>query len=210
MGFYSRHVFPYVLEITLRGRNLVRPRREVLAPVTGRILEIGLGTGINLLHYPAGTRRIVGVDTNPAMHARARRREARAGIEVVHHTLSAEHLPFADASFDWVVSTFTLCTIPHPGAALAEVRRVLQPGGQLVFLEHGLAPDASVAAWQRRLNPLWQKIGDGCHLDRDTRAVVRGAGLELVRLRNFYLPGAPRFVGYLYLGAARKPTAQGG
>ena len=204
MSLYRHHVFPWVLELVMNQRVFRRLRREVLAPTAGRVLEIGFGTGINLHYYPPGTGRIVAVDSNPGVAALARRRAARAGIEVEHHGLSAERLPFDSASFDTVVSTFTLCSIPDLPRALAEVRRVLRPGGRFLFLEHGLSPDTAVARWQRRINPAWKVIGDGCHLDRDPAAAVSGSGLEMERLRNFYLPHGTKFAGYMYLGAARR------
>lgn len=204
MGIYSRHVFPWVLEAVMAQRVLHRLREEALGAAHGEVLEIGFGTGLNLPHYPGRVHRIVGVDSNPGVLRRARRRAAASGIEVEHHGLSAERLPFPDASFDTVVSTFTMCSIPDLPRALAEVRRVLKPGGELLFLEHGLAPEPAVAAWQRRLKPLWMKVGDGCHLDRDATAEVRRAGFAVERVRNFYLPKSPRFAGYMYLGAARR------
>jgi ubiquinone/menaquinone biosynthesis C-methylase UbiE len=204
LSVYRHHVFPWVLELVMNQRVFRRLRGEALAPATGRVLEIGFGTGINLPYYPAGTHRIVGVDSNPGVTRMARRRAGRSHIEVEHHHLSAETLPFDDASFDTVVSTFTLCSIPDLQRALAEVRRVLRPGGEFLFLEHGLSPDPSVARWQKRLNPAWQVVGDGCQLDRDATAEVTRAGLGIERVRNFYLPRSLRFAGYMYLGAARR------
>lgn len=204
MNLYRHHVFPWVLEAVMNQRMFKRLRRELLAPVSGRVLEIGFGTGINLDFYPAGTARVVGVDSNPGVGSIARRRAANSGIEVEHHQLSAEQLPFDADSFDTVVSSFTLCSIPDVQQALAEVRRVLQPGGEFVFLEHGLSPDPPVARWQRRINPFWKVVGDGCHLDRDTTDEVRRSGLAIERVRNFYLPKSLKFAGYMYLGAARK------
>ena len=188
----------------MNQRVFRRLRREALSPATGRVLEIGFGTGINLDYYPAGTRQVVGVDSNPGVARLAQRRAARAGIVVEHHALSAEELPFGAAGFDTVVSTFTLCSIPDLQRALAEVRRVLKPGGRLLFVEHGLSPDPGVARWQRRLNPAWQFVGDGCHLDRNATEEIRRSGLAIERVRNFYLPHRARFAGYMYLGAARK------
>lgn len=203
MGLYRHHVFPWVLELVMSQRMFRKLRREVLAPVGGRVLEIGFGTGINLPYYPPGTRRVVGVDSNPGVSRLAARRAARSHIAVEHHALSAESLPFDSGSFDTVVSTFTLCSIPDLPRALAEVGRVLKPGGEFVYLEHGLSPDAPVARWQRRLNPAWKVIGDGCHLDRDPTAELRRAGFRIERVRNFYLPHGAKFAGYIYLGAAR-------
>lgn len=207
MGLYSRHVFPWVLETVMAQRVLHRLREEALAPAHGRILEVGFGTGMNLPHYPRHVHGLTGVDSNPGVLGRAQRRAAATGIAVEHHGLSAESLPFTDASFDTVVSTFTLCSIPDLGRALAEMRRVLKPGGELLFLEHGLSPEPDVARWQRRINPLWMKVGDGCHLDRDTTAELRGAGFGIERVRNFYLPKSLKFAGYMYLGAASSPGA---
>jgi ubiquinone/menaquinone biosynthesis C-methylase UbiE len=205
MGLYRHHVFPWVLEAVMNRRVFRRLRREALSPAGGRILEIGFGTGVNLGYYPDGTHRVVGVDSNPGVAPIARRRATAHGIEVEHHQLSAEHLPFDTASFDTVVSTFTLCSIPDVQRALAEVRRVLRPGGEFVFLEHGLSPEPAVARWQRRFNPAWKLVGDGCHLDRDATEEVRRSGLAIERVRNFYLPKSPRFAGYMYLGAAKRP-----
>jgi len=204
MSLYRHHVFPWVLELVMNQRVFRKLRDEVLAPTTGRVLEIGFGTGINLLHYPPGTRRLVAVDSNPAMARLARRRGDASHIEVEHHPLSAEALPFGDGSFDTVVSTFTLCSIPDLQRALAEVKRVVKPGGEFLYLEHGLSPDEAVARWQRRINPAWKTIGDGCHLDRDPTAELRRAGFLIDRVRNFYLPHGMKFAGYMYLGAARR------
>jgi ubiquinone/menaquinone biosynthesis C-methylase UbiE len=204
MSLYRHHVFPWVLEAVMNQRVFRRLRREALSPAAGRILEIGFGTGINLGYYPEGTQRVVGVDSNPGVAPMARRRATAHGIEVEHHQLSAEQLSFDTASFDTVVSTFTLCSIPDVQRALAEVRRVLRPGGEFIFLEHGLSPEPAVARWQRRINPAWKVVGDGCHLDRDTTGEVRRSGLELQQVRNFYLPKTLKFVGYMYLGVARK------
>lgn len=205
MSLYRHHVFPWVLELVMNQRVFRKLRREVLAPADGRVLEIGFGTGINLPYYPPGTRRLVGVDSNPGVSRLASRRAATSHIEVEHHQLSAEALPFETSSFDTVVSTFTLCSIPDLQQALQEVRRVLRPGGTFLYLEHGLSPDADVARLQRRINPAWKVVGDGCHLDRDPTAEVRRAGLDVARVRNFYLPHGTRFAGYMYLGAATRP-----
>jgi ubiquinone/menaquinone biosynthesis C-methylase UbiE len=202
MSLYRHHVFPWVLELVMNQRVFRKLRREVLSPAAGRVLEIGFGTGINLPYYPGGIHRVVGVDSNPGVSRLALRRAAEAHVEVEHHALSAEALPFGDAEFDTVVSTFTLCSIPDLQRALAEVKRVLKPGGEFLYLEHGLSPEPDVARWQRRINPAWKVVGDGCHLDRDPTAELQRAGFGIHRVRNFYLPNGTRWAGYMSLGAA--------
>jgi len=182
--------------------RLAEIRREALAGASGEVLEIGFGTGLNLPHYPAAVTALTAVDPNPGMTGIARRRLDGAPFPVRVETVAAEELPFAAASFDVAVSTWTLCSIPEPERALSEVRRALRPGGRLIFVEHGLAEDQGVARWQRRLTPLQRRIADGCHLDRDIAGLVTAAGFALARLDLFDLPGTPRFLGHLYRGEA--------
>lgn len=169
------------------------------------MLEIGFGSGHNLPHYPTRVDQVVAVDPNPGLSEIALKRIADSRLRVEHHCITAERLPFPDASFTCVVSTFTLCSIPEVDAALGEVRRVLEPRGDFFFLEHGLCPDPSVSQWQVRLTPIWQVIADGCHLDRDIAALIRASGLEEIgRLENLLLPRAPRLFGYAYRGCAQR------
>lgn len=204
MGFYHHYVFPRVLDVVMSNRRLHEPRNRTLAPARGRILEIGFGTGRNLTHYPGSVRRIEAIDPDVDLDRLSLPRIRTASIDVDFHHLDAEHLPFAANSFDTVVSTFTLCSIPDVVHALAEIRRVLKPGGQFLFLEHGRSPDRSVAAWQDRLNALWQPVAGGCHLNRPMRKLVGESGLELGTVQNYYLRQAPRFVGYMTEGLALK------
>jgi ubiquinone/menaquinone biosynthesis C-methylase UbiE len=185
-------------------RRLHAPRQRTRAPARGRILEIGFGTGRNLAHYPPEVRRIEAIDPDLDLDRYALPRIAKATIEVDFHHLDAEHLPFEDRRYDTVVSTFTLCSIPDVVHALAEVRRVLKPGGQFLFLEHGRSPDESVARWQDRLNRAWMPLAGGCHLNRPMRALVEGAGLALGAAQDYYLKSTPRFVGYLTEGVATR------
>jgi ubiquinone/menaquinone biosynthesis C-methylase UbiE len=204
LSFYHHFIFPRVLDLAMSSRLLRKPRDRTLAPARGRILEIGFGTGRNLRHYPRTVKRIEAIDPDLDLDRLSMPRIARAAIEVDFHHLDAAHLPFEEARFDTVVSTFTLCSIPDVVHALGEVRRVLKPGGQFLFLEHGRAPDPAVARWQDRLNPAWMPLAGGCHLNRPMRALVEDAGLALGAVKNYYLRQAPRFVGYMTEGVATR------
>ena len=205
MNLYHHYVFPRLLDLVMSSRVFRRPRDRTLAPARGRILEIGFGTGRNLTHYPSSVKRIEAIDPDVELDRYSLPRIACASIEVDFHHLDAEHMPFDGASFDTVVSTFTLCSIPDVSHALREIRRVLKPGGQFLFLEHGRSPDPVVARWQDRLDGLWKPMAGGCHLNRPTRELVADAGLAIGPVRNYYLKGAPRFVGYMTEGVALNP-----
>ena len=202
MGLYHHCVFPYLLDLAMSSKALRRPRQRALAPASGRILEIGFGTGVNLQHYPPGVARIEAIDPDVDLDRFSGPRIAASSIEVDFHHLDAERLPFAGQSFDTVVCTLTLCSIPRVEDALAEVRRVLRRGGQFLFLEHGLSPQPAVARWQHRLDPVQVRLGGGCHLNRDTARLVATAGLRVDRLDRYYLERTPRVVGYLTEGRA--------
>jgi ubiquinone/menaquinone biosynthesis C-methylase UbiE len=203
-------IFPRFLDWIARDNaELKALRTHALEPACGRILELGFGTGLNLAHYPPTVKAIVAVDPNPGMATIARRRMDELGITVTHHQISAESLPFDPGSFDSVVSTLTLCSIPDVDAALSEVRRVLKPGGQFLFFEHGRDPDPGVSKWQDRLNPLWRRLFDGCQINRDVSRLLRNAGLSLATLENPRL-SMPRVAGYGYLGRAERPLAGAG
>ncbi len=184
------------------GVSLFSRQRQMLIPLAhGRVLEVGLGTGRNLPFYDRQrVRQVVGVDPALSLHPIARRRVLASGLDVELMGLSAERLPASDASFDTVVSTYTLCSIPDPVAALREMRRVLKPGGQLLFSEHGLAPEPGVARWQTRLQPYWKPLAGGCHLDRDIPALLAEAGFAC-DVQQHYLWG-PRVLSYHYWGGA--------
>jgi ubiquinone/menaquinone biosynthesis C-methylase UbiE len=204
MGFYSRVVFPRLCDWTLNNRIVAQHRRELLAAAGGEILEIGFGSGLNLAQYPGHVRKITTIDPNVGMNRRAQKRIAEAGIQVDQRLLSGENLPFAEHSFDTVVSTFTLCSIPDVGRALAQVFRVLKPGGRFLFLEHGLSVDAAVQKWQHRLNGLQMWLGDGCHLDRNMRELVSAQPFANLAVDEFYAEKTPKTHGYLYRGNANK------
>jgi len=201
-NWYERHLLPYLTDVVCGAELVARQRRKIVPLARGRVLEIGMGTGLNLEHYdPSRVEKVVGLDPVLAMHRLARRRVERSGLAVELAAQSAEEVPFADRSFDTVLVTYSLCTIPDPGAALREARRVLRPGGQLLFCEHGLAPDESVRRWQDRLTPLWSELAGGCHLNRDIPALLSQSGFHTVELESRYLPG-PRPFTYSYWGAA--------
>lgn len=201
-GWYERRLLPWLLDFACGIRPFTRQRRKVVPLAAGRVLEIGIGTGLNLEHYDkTRIRQVIGLDPGVEMHPLAQKRARAAGIPVQLVALSAERIPFEDGAFDTVLVTYTLCTIPDPLAALREMRRVLKPAGRLVFCEHGLARDASVRAWQRRITPAWAKMAGGCHLDRDIPGLLQQAGFRFVDLQTGYLPGPRPFV-YNFWGSA--------
>jgi ubiquinone/menaquinone biosynthesis C-methylase UbiE len=208
MNLYRRVIFPQLLDLALSGERIERYRRQLLAHVQGSVLEIGFGTGLNLSCYPEHIRKITGVDPNPGMGSLARRRIASSPIAVDWQVADAQELPFPSQSFDSVVSTWTLCSIPNVAKALREIRRVLRAGGKLFFLEHGLSEDPQVQRWQNRLNPIQKVIADGCNLNRDMARLIREAGFRFEQLERFYMPDQPRFIGYTYQGIAL-PAAEG-
>ena len=200
-NWYERNVLPYLIDLACSTRPTRKQRLKVIPLAQGRVLEVGIGTGLNMPFYDkARVRSIVGVDPALRMHRLALRRIRDSGLSVTLVGLSAETLVAEDASFDTVVSTYTLCTIPDPLSALREMRRVLVPGGKLLFSEHGLAPDPEVRAWQTRLQPWWGRVSGGCRLDRDIPALLVEAGFK-PDVQQRYIPG-PRFVSYHYWGEA--------
>ena len=201
MGLYSRFLLPPVLHLVMQQKRLRERRAAIVPRAHGDVLEIGVGSGLNLPFYGAGVRQLVGVDPSDELLAMARRNASRTGREVELVRESAERLPFRDASFDSAVMTWSLCSIADPAAALREVKRVLRPGGELLFIEHGLSHEAGIAAWQRRLTPLWRPLAGGCHLDRRMDALI-GAAFRQVELETFYIDG-PRPLTYTYEGRAR-------
>jgi ubiquinone/menaquinone biosynthesis C-methylase UbiE len=204
MGFYAQAIFPLLCDLALDRPFVAQYRRELLALADGDILEIGFGTGLNLPYYPPDVRKITAVDPNRGMYRRAQRRIQQTGIEVDRRVLGGEQLPFADGTFDCVVSTFTLCSIAEAAQAVREVYRVLKTGGKLLLLEHGLSPQANVRQWQHRLNWLQTRLAGGCHLDRDIRQLLAAQPFASVRMDEFYLEKTPKTHGYLYRGIARK------
>lgn len=183
--------------------GLRRMRRELLAQARGRVLELGAGTGLNLEHYPEGIESLTLVEPDPHMTKQLRPRVVAAGREAEVVEAPAEHLPFPDDSFDTAVLTLVLCTVPDPTASLAEIKRVLKPGGQLLFLEHVRSRHPDLARWQDRLESPWRFLADGCHCNRDTVSAISAAGFDLDDIERGSLPKAPPIVRPLATGAAR-------
>ncbi|MEM1393301.1 MAG: class I SAM-dependent methyltransferase [Cyanobacteria bacterium P01_H01_bin.150] len=203
MGFYSRHIFPYLLDWSLSDSTFNKYRQEVLAKVEGEVLEIGFGTGLNLSFYPDAINEIITVDNNPGVHKLAQKRIDKSSITVDHRILSGENLPMSDNSFDSVVSTWTLCSIEKVEQAVNEIHRVLKPGGKFFFIEHGLSNEPSIQTWQNRLNPIQNVIADGCNLNRNIRSIVKQQFSQL-NVEEFYADKTPKFMGYMYKGVAVK------
>lgn len=208
MGLWSERVVPRVSDVALRSTEVGELRDRVCAGLTGRVLELGFGGGLNLRHLPEGVTAVSAVEPSDTAWRLSEPRRRASPVPVERSGRDGQHLAEPDASVDSALVTFSLCTIPEPGLALAEVRRVLRPGGRLHFLEHGLAPDRRVAEWQRRLDPVQRRVFAGCHLSRDVTALVQGAGFEIEELSAAYLPGpaVARPWGFGYLGRARRPA----
>ena len=201
-NWYERHILPKALDFACGMPMIGRMRQLVVPQAQGRVLEVGIGTGLNMRYYDkTRVTHITGLDPALQLHPLAQERIAQAGLPVDLVGLSAEKIPLPDASFDTVLITYTLCTIPDAPAALLEMRRVLAPTGKLLFCEHGRAPDASVQRWQQRLQPVWGPLAGGCHLGRDIPALLVAAGFTLPELQTRYLPG-PRPFTFHYWGEA--------
>lgn len=199
MAFYSDVVLPRLCDLAMRNRHLVPYRRRVVGSAQGRVLEIGVGSGLNLPFYGAPVREILALEPSPRLIAMARR-SASVTVPVVFIEGSAEAIPLDGQIVDTVVTTWTLCTIPHAGVALHEMRRVLKEGGRLIFVEHGLASEESVQRWQDLLTPLLRRIAGGCHLNRPIPALIEGSGFGLERLETGYMPGL-KIMNFTYEGS---------
>lgn len=205
MGFYDKYILPSVLNCAC-GSKPVRYQREKIVPhAEGVVLEIGIGSGLNLPYYKADkVTRIIGLDPSPELNAMAEKTAAELGLSVEFILASAESIDLPDDHVDTVLVTYTLCTIPDAVRAVKEMRRVLKPEGKILFCEHGLAPDETVAKWQDRIDPLWGRITGGCHLNRDIPKLIRSAGLSIETMDEMYLPSTPKFAGYNYWGSCSK------
>lgn len=203
MSFYSNFILPRMLDWAMSTPENAQYRQQLLAEVEGEVLEIGFGTGLNLPYYPAKTDKIITVDPNPGMRRLAEKRITKSAIEVDNQLLNGENLPMNDGSFDCVVSTWTLCSIAKVDRAIAEIYRVLKPGGKFLFIEHGLSDETSIQVWQNRLTPIQKIIADGCHLNRNIEQLVEQKFTN-IEIDKFYAPKFPKISGYMYRGIATK------
>lgn len=203
MGIYSQYISPRLMNLFMSVKQIPPYRVELLQHVQGKVLEVGFGSGLNLAYYPAHIQEIYTVDVNEGMRDLANKNITRSPIHVNFHILNAEKLPFSNASFDTVVSTWSLCSIANVSQALAEIYRVLKPEGQFLFVEHGLSDELNVQKWQHRLTPIQKLIADGCHLDRNIEALIAEAGFRFTQLRKEYA-GSPKIASYFYIGIASK------
>lgn len=203
MGFYQRHILPCCLDKACGVKPITKQREKIVPLAHGVVLEIGIGSGQNLPFYdPSKVTKIIGVDPDDYIWKRSAQRRADCTIPVERIGLSGEDIPMDNDSVDSVVVTYSLCTIPDPVRALCEMARIVKAGGAIYFTEHGRAPDAGVAKWQARIDPLWGKIAGGCHSGRDIPALFAAAGIALDRLEQMYIPG-PKVLSYNYFGIAR-------
>jgi ubiquinone/menaquinone biosynthesis C-methylase UbiE len=202
MGFYRRQVVPRIIKLACGMKTGEPYRARACAGLEGRVLEVGFGSGLNIPFYPEAVTSVTAVEPSDVAWKLGAEGVAKSRVPIERGGLDGESLPFPDDSHDTALSTWTLCTIPDVGRALREIHRVLVPGGTLHFVDHGLAPDAGVQAWQRRLDPLEQLLFGGCHLTRRIPALIESAGFEIKELDTFYEKGAPKFLAADSLGVA--------
>jgi ubiquinone/menaquinone biosynthesis C-methylase UbiE len=201
MGFYQDQIVPLLINLSMRQKNLVAYRDRIVPAATGRVLEVGIGSGLNLPLYSPSVQHVIGLDPSPRLLEMARGAQ-RQNLPVDFIEGSAEGVPLEKASIDTVVTTWTLCSIPDADRALREMHRVLRPAGRLLFVEHGRAPDPNVVWWQDRLTPIWKRLGGGCHLNRAIGSLIEGAGFQFERLETGYMRG-PKPMAFMYEGSAR-------
>ena len=206
MNVYDKWILPRLTDLVMRNKEATRYRSQLVPEACGTVLEIGVGSGLNLPYYGTAVSHLYGLDPSEELLQMARKKAGAAPFPVEFLAHTGEEIPLDDCCFDTIVTTWTLCTIADPVKALKEMRRVLKPGGSLLFAEHGLAPDASVRGWQERLNPLWRKITGGCNLNRKMDGLIQTSGFRIVQLDMAYAKGL-RPMSYIYSGRAQPNTS---
>lgn len=202
-SFYERHILPHLIGCACGAAPIQRQRAKIVPKASGQVLELGIGGGLNLAFYdPARVQSVTGVDPSEGLRRMAKAAPRPAGLKVQVMDGEAENLPFDGGTFDTIVCTFTLCSVHSPQAALAEARRVLKPGGQFLFSEHGLSPEIKIQRWQRRIEPFWTPLAGGCHLTRPVAGSIRAAGFAVATVEAMYLPKAPKVLGWCEWGTA--------
>ena len=206
MALYSKYVLPRLIDLAMRNKDASRLRAESVPHARGDVLEIGIGSGLNLPFYSSQVRRVYGIDPSIELQRLAAKKTEDVPFEVTFFPQSVEEpFPLANSSIDTIVMTWSLCSIPNPATALQQMKRVLKSEGEMIFIEHGRSPDTSVVAWQDRITPVWRRMAGGCHLNRQIDDFIRAAGFHVTEQKNFYLPG-PRPMTYTYQGIARLPA----
>lgn len=204
MGFYEKYIVPRIINVACGTKPISYQRRKVVPQAEGRILEIGIGTGLNLEYYdPSKVEKLIGLDPSEESWRIAGDRAKDLPFDVEFIGLPGEEIPLDANSVDTVLVTFSLCTIPEPEKALEGMRRVLRPGGKMIFCEHGAAPDAGVRKWQDRVNPVWKVVCGGCNLNREIPSIIESSGFKIGKLETMYLPSTPKIAGFNYWGAAQ-------
>jgi len=202
MGLYSRHILPFCLDKTCGIGPIEKQRAKIVPHARGRVVEIGIGSGHNLPFYnPQKVASVIGVEPDEFIWKRSQSRRKACAFPVTRLGLSGESIPLEDRSADTVVVTYSLCTIPNPVLALREMKRIVKPHGQILFCEHGQAPDPDVHKWQKRIDPIWKRIAGGCHSGRDIPALFEEARLNIAAMEQMYIPG-PKILSYNYWGVA--------
>lgn len=205
MSFYENKILPVLINSACSTRQVMKIRRQVVPQASGEVLDVGMGSGLNLQFYDREKVEVVwGLEPSEGMRLKARANLQTSPVEVKWLDLPGEQIPLDDESIDTILLTFTLCTIPDWETALQQMHRVLKPGGKLLFAEHGRAPDEGVRKWQDRITPIWKKIGGGCHLNRPISDYLARGGFDVRRIENFYMKNAPRVAAHMYVGEAVK------
>jgi len=205
LGFYDKYILPKFLNCAC-GTKPINYQREKIVPLAkGIVLDIGIGSGLNIPFYnKSNIDRLYGLDPSEELLKIAKPIAKKNELEIEFLQCGAEAIPLPDQSIDTVLITYTMCTIPDIKLSNSEIMRVLKPEGQLLFCEHGLAPDKNIAKWQRRINPIWSKIAGGCNLNRDIPKLITSSGFKISNMEEMYLPSTPKFAGYNYWGVAKK------